>query len=77
MRLVLDTNIFVSAVLKANSLPFRVVRWVERNGGLLKSTATEQEVLAVLARPHIAVLTVAGSSPASGTISGGCSQVPS
>jgi predicted nucleic acid-binding protein len=50
MRVVIDTNVFVSAVLKANSLPFFVVRWINRNGGLLKSTATEQELLAVLQR---------------------------
>jgi putative PIN family toxin of toxin-antitoxin system len=31
-----------------------VVRWIERNGGLLKSLATEQELLAVLQRPSIA-----------------------
>lgn len=54
MRLVVDTNVFVSAVLKQNSLPFLVVRWIERNGGLLKSVATEQELLAVLQRPYIA-----------------------
>ena len=60
MRLVLDTNIFVSAVLKANSVPFHVVRWIDRHGGLLKSAVTEQEILAVLGRPHIAALTVTG-----------------
>lgn len=59
MRVVLDTNIFVSAVLKANSLPFHVIRWVDHHGGLLKSAATEQEILNVLARPHIAVVTIA------------------
>ena len=58
MRLVVDTNVFVSAVLKANSLPFFVVRWIDRHGGLLKSAATEQEVLSVLQRPHIAAITI-------------------
>ncbi|MBV8119631.1 MAG: PIN domain-containing protein [Alphaproteobacteria bacterium] len=57
MRLVVDTNVFVSAVLKENSLPFFVVRWVESSGGLLKSLATEQELLAVLQRPYIARVT--------------------
>jgi len=52
MMLVADTNVFVSAVLKENSLPFAAVRWIDRNGGLLKSTATEQELLAVLQRPY-------------------------
>ena len=51
MRLVLDTNVFVSAALKVNSLPFLVVRWIDRHGGLLKSAATEQELLAVLSAP--------------------------
>ena|SRR5882762_4759966 len=57
MRIVLDTNVFVSAVLKANSLPFVVVRWIERQGGMLKSVATEDEILRVLERPHIAAVT--------------------
>jgi putative PIN family toxin of toxin-antitoxin system len=58
MRVVLDTNIFVSAVLKTNSLPFHVVRWIDHHGGLLKSAATERELLSVLARPHIAAVTI-------------------
>jgi hypothetical protein len=33
MRIVVDTNVFVSAVLKINSLPFFVVRWIDRHGG--------------------------------------------
>ena len=58
MRVVVDPNVFVSAVLKENSLPFFVVRWIDRNGGLLKSTATEQELLAVLHRPYLARVTI-------------------
>jgi uncharacterized protein len=58
MRIVVDTNVFVSAVLKANSLPFIVVRWIDRNGGLLKSAATERELLRVLQRPHVAAVTI-------------------
>jgi uncharacterized protein len=58
MRIVLDTNVFVSAVLKANSLPFLVLRWIDQHGGLLKSAATEREILNVLARPHIASVTI-------------------
>ena len=57
MRIVLDTNVFVSAVLKVNSLPFLVVRWTDEHGGLLKSALTEQEILNVLTRPHIAAVT--------------------
>jgi uncharacterized protein len=58
MRLVVDTNVFVSAILKANSLPFLVVRWIDQHGGLLKSAATEREILGVLERPHIAAVTI-------------------
>jgi len=58
MRLVVDTNVFVSAAIKANSLPFFVVRWIVRNGGLFKSAATERELLQVLDRPALAAITV-------------------
>jgi putative PIN family toxin of toxin-antitoxin system len=58
MRLVVDTNVFVSAALKENSLPFLVVRWITQHNGLLKSTATEDELLAVLQRPYLAAVTI-------------------
>ena len=58
MKLVVDTNIFVSAAIKANSSPFIVIRWIDRHDGLLKSTATEQELLSVLRRPRVAGLTI-------------------
>jgi len=58
MRVVVDTNVFVSAILKVNSLPFLVVRWIDQHGGLLKSITTEREILSVLERPHIAAVTV-------------------
>lgn len=54
MRLVVDTNVLISAVLKASSWPGFVVRWIESRGGLLKSEAVEQEVFDVLQRPRIA-----------------------
>lgn len=54
MRLVVDTNIFVSAALKEASWPAATVRWIAMYGGLLKSAVTEQELLAVLQRPRIA-----------------------
>jgi putative PIN family toxin of toxin-antitoxin system len=54
MRLVVDTNIFVSAALKEVSWPAETIRWISRYGGLLKSAVTEQELLAVLRRPRIA-----------------------
>jgi putative PIN family toxin of toxin-antitoxin system len=52
MRIVLDTNVLVSAALKRNSMPGRAVRLVERSGGLLKSQVTEQQLFEVLARPY-------------------------
>jgi putative PIN family toxin of toxin-antitoxin system len=60
MRLVVDTNVFVNAALRTDSLPFLVVRWIDQHGGLLKSAATENELLDVLRRPRIAALTVPG-----------------
>ena len=54
MRLVVDTNVFVSAALKQASWPGETLRWLVGHGGLLKSTATEQELRAVLARPRLA-----------------------
>jgi putative PIN family toxin of toxin-antitoxin system len=58
MRLVVDTNVFVSAALKENSLPFLVTRWIDRHDGLLKSAATEQQLLEVLDRAYIAAATI-------------------
>jgi putative PIN family toxin of toxin-antitoxin system len=58
MRLVVDTNVFVSAVLKVNSQPIHVVRWVDQHGGLLKSAETERQLMEVVARPHIAAVTI-------------------
>jgi putative PIN family toxin of toxin-antitoxin system len=54
MRIVVDTNIFVSAALKESSWPSMVIRWLDKHGGLLKSLVTEQELFAVLERPRIA-----------------------
>jgi putative PIN family toxin of toxin-antitoxin system len=54
MRLVVDTNIFVSAALKRVSWPGMVLRWLDTYGGLLKTDATEREVIEVLRRPRIA-----------------------
>ncbi len=56
MRVVVDTNVFVSAALSAQSLPALAVYLVERRCVLLKSTATEQELLQVVARPRLARL---------------------
>lgn len=54
MRVVVDTNIFVNAALKSVSWPASVVRWIDTHGGLLKSLATEGQVIEVLQRPYIA-----------------------
>jgi putative PIN family toxin of toxin-antitoxin system len=54
MKIVVDTNIFVSAALKESSWPSMVIRWLDKHGGLLKSLVTEQELFAVLERPRIA-----------------------
>ena len=54
MRLVVDTNVFVSAALKYVSSPGDTVRWIQKYGGLLKTGDTEQEIMEVLQRPRIA-----------------------
>ena len=54
MRVVLDTNVIVSAAIKAGSPPYEVVLWLIANGGLLISSMTEEEVLLVLERPRLA-----------------------
>jgi putative PIN family toxin of toxin-antitoxin system len=54
MRLVVDTNVFISAALKQASAPGTVIRWLEAHDGLLKTAVTERELMAVLQRPRIA-----------------------
>jgi putative PIN family toxin of toxin-antitoxin system len=56
MRVVLDTNVLVSAALKRNSTPGIAVHAVERRAGLLKSLATEQQLFAVVARSYFVSL---------------------
>ena len=55
MRLVVDTNDVVSAALKRLSWPGDTVRRIEKYDGLLKTDVTEQEVMAVLHRPRLAL----------------------
>lgn len=57
IRVVLDTNVLVSAGIKTNSPPFLVVRWCARFARILKSDLTERELLAVLERPSIISIT--------------------
>jgi putative PIN family toxin of toxin-antitoxin system len=56
MRIVVDTNIFVSAALKDKSLPAIAVHLVQERGTLLKSSLTEAQFHDVLARPYLAPL---------------------
>lgn len=55
MRVVLDTNVLISAALKPNSWPASVLRWTFSHAVFLKSAETEQELVQVLARPRIAI----------------------
>jgi putative PIN family toxin of toxin-antitoxin system len=56
MRAVVDTNVLVSAILKDQSLPALAVHIIEQRGVLLKSAATERQLLDVLARPYFVPL---------------------
>ena len=56
MRAVLDTIVLVSAAIKRQSNPGMVALLVERQGVLLKSLATEQQLFEVVARPYLATL---------------------
>jgi len=53
MRVVVDTNVLISAALKAESSPRYALRWVERQGILLKSEATEEELRRTIAKPRL------------------------
>ena len=54
MRVVVDTNIFVSAALKESSWACMVIRWLDESGGLLKTAVTEAQAIDVLQRPYFA-----------------------
>ncbi len=56
MRVVLDTNVLVSAALKRNSTPAAAASVIERGGVLLKSLATERQLFEVVARPYFVPL---------------------
>jgi putative PIN family toxin of toxin-antitoxin system len=56
MRVVVDTNVFISAALKEKSLPGMAAHLVADSGLLLKSTITERELFVTLARPRLAPL---------------------
>jgi putative PIN family toxin of toxin-antitoxin system len=56
MRIVLDTNVLISAALKDKSLPALAVHLVYQQHILLKSTATERQLVEVSERPYLASL---------------------
>lgn len=56
MRVVLDTNVLVSAALKQTSPPALALAFAEQHGTLLKSESTERQLWEVLGRPHLARL---------------------
>jgi uncharacterized protein len=56
MRVVVDTNVFISAALKGRSPPSDAVHLAAERDVILKSTTTEQELLITLARPRLAPL---------------------
>jgi putative PIN family toxin of toxin-antitoxin system len=56
MRVVVDTNIFISAAMKRHSTPHDVLRLATEEHVILKSSATEQELLNTLQRPRLAPL---------------------
>jgi uncharacterized protein len=56
MRVVIDTNVFISAGLKEISPPSSAVHLAAERDVLLKSTLTEQELFVTLDRPRLALL---------------------
>lgn len=56
MRVVVDTNVFISAALKDKSFPALALIVVEQRGTFLKSAVTELQLFEVVARPHLAAL---------------------
>jgi len=56
MRIVVDTNVFISAALKDKSLPSIALHLATQRAVLLKSAATEAQLLDVIARPYLAPL---------------------
>jgi putative PIN family toxin of toxin-antitoxin system len=56
MRVVIDTGVFISAAIKAQTVPNIAVHRAAQRGVLLKSRSTEAELLEVIDRPHLARL---------------------
>jgi putative PIN family toxin of toxin-antitoxin system len=60
MRVVVDTNVLISAGLKVDSTPRKAVRWVAANACLLKSVETEDELRRTMAYAKLATLLARG-----------------
>ena len=56
MRVVIDTGVFISAAIKAQTVPNLAVYRAAHRGVLLKSSATEAELMDVIDRPYLARL---------------------
>ncbi|HEY1931796.1 MAG TPA: putative toxin-antitoxin system toxin component, PIN family [Acetobacteraceae bacterium] len=56
MRVVIDTNLFVSAAIKAHTVPSTAVNRAANRDTLLKSSVTEAELMEVIDRPYLARL---------------------
>jgi uncharacterized protein len=56
MRVVIDTGVFISAAIKAQTVPSLAVHRAAQRGVLLKSSSTEAELLEVIDRPYLAKL---------------------
>ena len=56
MRIVIDTGVLVSAAIKAQTVPNIAVHQAVQRGVLLKSSATEAELMDVIDRPYLARL---------------------
>jgi uncharacterized protein len=56
MRTVVDTGVFISAALKAQTAPNAAVYLAAVRGVLLKSRSTEDELMEVVDRPYLARL---------------------
>jgi uncharacterized protein len=56
MRVVIDTGVLISAAIKALTVPSIAVYRAAQRGVLLKSRATEAELMEVIDRPYLARL---------------------
>lgn len=61
MRVVLDTNVLLSAIIKANSVPAAAVRLISVKHVLLTSSETQQELYRVLSKPCFSTESILGN----------------